>query len=267
PGAAGEPAYTGHERRKYLGRDVRGTAYAVRYAGLGSWGEATVARARALAASGLGAPMAGEAEGFVALEWIDGCVRGRPARGERPLLEALQRYLAGRLPLFRTGAAVSTGPVVEMLAENAAEALGAGFPGLAPALRRLERLPEREAVITDARLQAREWIGATSGWAKVDAIDHGDSLRLPGPIDAAWDIAGAAVEFALPPEAVTSLIHHCAAALGESLPALAEAVEAYRPAYAALGLGEARLGSWEATSAEDRRRLEVEAARYRHALA
>src|SRR5581483_1299155 len=64
PGAAGEPAYTGHERRKYLGRDVRGTAYAVRYAGLGSWGEATVARARALAASGLGAPMAGEAEGF-----------------------------------------------------------------------------------------------------------------------------------------------------------------------------------------------------------
>ncbi len=267
PGAAGEPACTGHERRKYLGHDARGRRYAVRYAGLGSWGEATVCRARALAAAGLGPQVVGEAEGFMVLEWVDGSVRGQLARGDRPLLEALQRYLAGRLPLFRTGAATATGPAVQMLAENAAEALGAGFPGLAQALRRLEQLPEREAVIADARLQAREWVCTASGWAKVDSIDHGQSLRLPGPTDVAWDIAGAAVEFGLSREAIDRLVRRCAAALGESRPALAEAVAAYGPAYAALGLGEALLGSWEATSAEDKRRLEAKAARYRHLLA
>ena len=171
-----------------------------------------------------------------------------------------------RAPLFRTGRAAEVAPIVVMLRENGEAALGAAAPGLATAARRLERLPPREAVVTDAHLHAREWIPRDGRVQKVDALDHGDGIWFPGPADFAWDLAGAAVEHALPDGALAELAGHCAAASGDSPGELAQAAVAYRPAYAAFAFAEARLSSLEAEAA-DRRRLEREAERYRGALA
>jgi hypothetical protein len=267
PGAAEEPAGAGHERRKYRGRDGSGLAYAIRYAGLGSWGGATVGRAAALAGAGVGPEVVAYTNGFLACAWIDGRPARRDAGGDPAFLAALQAYLCARARLPGTATTVQTGPIVEMLLENAAETLGANPPGLAAAARRLERLPAREAVIPDARLQPREWVRTPAGYVKVDAIDHGDGLRLPGPTDGAWDLAGAAVEFDLDDAAAADLVRRTAAAGGGSLPELADAVAAYRAPYVAFCAGEAALAAWEAPSPEDRRRLDAEMSRYRSALA
>jgi hypothetical protein len=268
-------ANPGHERIKWLGQDAHGARFLLRYAGLGSWGAAAVDRARALADAGLGPPGLAATQGFVTLRWIP----GQPAMPEEtagaPFHAALERYLAGRAPLFRTGQPVDAAPLVAMLRANAEEALGADSPecaGLLAALRRLERPPELEAVIPDARLHPREWVrteGAAGApdYVKVDAIDHGDGLRLPGPVSLAWDLAGAAMEYALPPTLLRHLVERCAAATGESAATLSAAVDAYRAPYAACQLGDALLASWEATNEADRRRLEAEAARYRTLLA
>jgi len=277
PGAAGEVANPGHERTKYLSRDARGTGYQLRYAGLGSWGAAAVVRAEALAEAGIGPAVAGNAQGFLAVSWSEGRPVTRDAARDSRFLAALETYLGRRAPLFRTGEPTHIAPIVAMLRANAGEALGHGAPGLAAALHRLERLPEREGVIPDARLHPREWVRVeragespatftTPAYIKVDAIDHGAGLRLPGPTDLAWDIAGSAVEFGLTPETVERLIAHCASAVHDRSGALADAVAAYRPPYVACALGEALLASWEATNDHDRRLLAAESARYRALL-
>ncbi|HEY7768661.1 MAG TPA: hypothetical protein VIB55_10910, partial [Longimicrobium sp.] len=177
------------------------------------------------------------------------------------------RYLAARAGRFRTGTPADPRPLIAALEENAREALGDGCAGLADAVRRLEALPEREAVIADARLQAHEWIRGQHGIVKVDAIDHGAGTRLPGPADSAWDLAGAAVEFGMQDAAVAELVRACASAAGEDARALAAAVAAYRAPYAAACLGEATFARWEAGSDHEARVLDDEVNRYRMALA
>jgi hypothetical protein len=270
PGARGLPTCPGHERRKYRGCDAQGRRYAIRYIGLGQWGEEAVARAAALAHAGVGAPAIAWSEGFLACEWLEGRPASRAARSDTTFVETLARYLCTRARLFRTGEAVDPAPILEMLVENATEALGASPPGLAAAVRRIERLPLREAVVADARLQLWEWICTSAAHharsCKVDAVDHGDGLRLPGPTDSAWDLAGAAVEYELSDGVLEELARRYAAATGESAAELTEATRAYRPAYAALALGEATLALWEVTDEQDRQRLAAEVVRYRRAL-
>jgi hypothetical protein len=60
-----------------------------------------------------------------------------------------------------------------------------------------------------------------------------------------------------------AVLTQCVAAAGrEGAAELAGAVAACRAPYAALCLGEAALGSWEAITPADKCRLEAEAARY-----
>jgi hypothetical protein len=266
-GAEDAPSCVGFERVKYLAEDGQGRKYLVRYAGLGRWGRETVERAWALAELGAGAEVRGFAEGFLALRWIEGTPAGGEARRDRRFVEALTRYLEARAGRFRTGEPVDVAPMVGMLRENAAEVLGEEVAGLDEALRRLERLPEREAVIPDARLALREWIRTRDGYVKVDALDHGDGMRFPGPTDAAWDLAGAAVEHCLPAPVLNGVVRRVAALSGESGAELSEAVAAYRAPYVACCMGDAYLSAWEAHEARDRVRWEAEAERYRKLLA
>lgn len=266
PGAAGLPACVVHERRKSLCGDGSGRRYLLRYAGLGAWGDAVAERAGRLADAGLGPPPLGSADGFLALPWVEGRPAGRDATLDRAFLCAIARYLAGRTRVLRTGARVETGPILEMLETNAREALGGHDAGLAAAVRRLERLPEREAIIPDARLDLHEWIAGAHGYAKVDALDHGDGVRLPGPADPAWDLAGAVVELGLDPSAAAELAERHADATGDSRRGVVEALAAHLAPYAAWRLADALLSMGEAEAAEDRRRFRRRAARYRLAL-
>jgi hypothetical protein len=84
-----------------------------------------------------------------------------------------------------------------MLRHNALVALGRELgPGV--------ELPQDRPVYADARMMPHEWIeiesaaGAEARGApplKVDGADHGDDLLFPGPVDVAWDLAGAIVEW------------------------------------------------------------------------
>ena len=48
----------------------------------------------------------------------------------------------------------------------------------------------------------QEWLQTGSGYVKTDAVDHHDDHFFPGCQDIAWDIAGAAVEWGFPVEAL-----------------------------------------------------------------
>jgi hypothetical protein len=228
----------------------------LRFAGQGQWGQRTTGRAESLAAAGLGSSVRGTAEGFLLLEWVPGRPTTQHETKHPAFVAAVTRYLAPRSTLFASGRFVAVEPLLAMVRENATDALGPNAGGLDSALRRIEQLPQREAVVPDARMQAREWVTVERGaaicgrspgmpgereYVKVDALDHGDGLRLPGPVDRAWDIAGAAVEYALHPADLARLSEACARAAGESVAELAEAVAAYRVPYAACCLGQATL--------------------------
>lgn len=266
-GAASLPACVGFERAKYRARDVAGRHWQIRYAGLGRWQDALCARAERLAAAGLALPAHAAGAGFMIAPWADGHPLRRGRAPGKELIPSLERYLVGRAGRFPTGEPVRIGPFLEMLLENATAALGPDSPALAVWARRLEALPSREAVIPDARLRPCEWLCTPHGHIKVDALDHGDGFRFPGPTDAAWDLAAAAVEFELDPATMHRLIRRCARVGGEPEHELAAAVEAYTPVYAACAYGEAELSSREATSSEDRRRLLAEATVYARSLA
>jgi hypothetical protein len=265
------PADPAHERSKYLCRGPRGRRVMLRYAGLGSWGDAARVRAERLAGAAIGPAVHGLEDGFLALDWVDGAALEAPFDDRDQAAESVRTYLARRAPLFRTGAPVEHGPIITMLRENAQEVLGEACAGLAGALRAIEALPEREAVVPDARMQPYEWVLSERGAIKVDALDHGDGIRLPGPTDLAWDTAGAWVELAAhsrtdPPAWLDRAIEEAAAAAGQEPDELRVAVDAYRPAYATLALGAATLASWEAGAPDEMGRHEREIARFRTAL-
>lgn len=266
PGAAGLPAAPIHERRKLLGCLPSGGRCLIRYVGLGSWGAEATTRAEALADAGVGPRVLDRAGGFLALDWIEGRPADRSAGWDPSFLAALAAYLTARARRFRTGARAEPAPLISMLLENAAEARGT-TSGLDAAIRRIERLPPRPAHVSDARLQPHEWIRTTNGYVKIDALDHGDGLRLPGPVDLAWDLAGAWTEFDLADRVLTRLVGGCAAAAGDPPADLNAAVRAYRPPYVALAWAECTLAAREAPTDAERAALEAAAARYRSILA
>ena len=70
-----------------------------------------------------------------------------------------------------------------------------------------EPLPCERPVIADARMMPHEWVGTTSGaMIKTDGAGHGDDHFFPGPCDIAWDLAGAIIEWKLPPSAADFLM-------------------------------------------------------------
>lgn len=260
------PAVTGHERIKYIARDVHGSRHLIRYAGLGAVGIEGALRAHRLATFGLGPEVIGFDLGFLVLRWVDGVPIDTTETGAPDLQRDAIHYVTSRAGLFLTGETVDPAAIIEMLRANAAEALGPAVPGLAAAIRNLEQLPPAEASIADARLAPREWIRSATGLTKVDAIDHGNDIRYPGPVDPAWDVAGLAIEFNLDSAALAGAIEICARRTGRHTRNFADAVRAYRRAYAASCLGEAILALRESRGGADQRPLRREAARYRRIL-
>lgn len=266
PGANDPPCILRHERLKFRARGPGGQRYLVRFAGLGRAGAETGLRATRLGSVGWGPEVVGAADGFLVLRWVEGGIVSEPATRTREFVDTLGRYLARRHGFLRTGRTVEMGLLVDMLRENAAEALGPDVEGLKTAICRLEALPPREATIVDGRLWRVEWIRSASGYVKTDLIDHGDGVRLPGPVDAAWDVAGAAVEYGIDPGTLREIIESCARGGRDDPKVLAGVVSAYRAPYAACQLGELSLAAREASSPAERLPLEKVVERYRTLL-
>ncbi len=259
------PAAPGFERSKSLALRDDGALMQIRYVGVGPWGDDVLARALALEHAGLAPPAEPVRGGFALLPWR----RGRPLRrGRKPdarIFAALVSWAARRAPLFDTGIVVDTDRFEAMLEHNAREA-GVPAPAIAGAIRLLAAQPPREAVVPDAKLQPWEWLAGPAGLLKVDALEHGDDSRLPGPADAAWDVAGIAIEFGLEPGELAVLIDRTARARHEPIYEVTAAVRAWRAVYAAAGFGAAAFDLHTA-GADDRPGLQAEVEFYTRALA
>jgi len=250
------PAVCNFERTKYLARR-NGQWWQIRYAGAGEWGDSIIARTCSLAERSCVSRAKPLKHGFIAQPWVDGTPLTR--RSLQPMdASRAARYLTARHALFPTGAPVARERFIAILSEHGAEA-GISAGAIAAAARRIESLPERQAFICDARLAPQEWIRTPTCLWKVDAVDHGDGFRLPGPTDAMWDFAGWLVEFEAP-----------LSAFDDALPGMTaedrHAAAAYAPVYAAVAFGDLLLSAREAADPQDRRKLLREARVYRAAM-
>lgn len=190
------PAWPEQERRKFLLTTEAGV-FLLKFAGLGAEGEVKLARARALHTAGFTAEPIGLVHGFLVERWIDATSLNEnvaPPRGK--LIEHLGRYLAfraRRLPSPEPGA--TPDELRTMMVRNLDLA---GVPETARLAATLGSPPPGASIAIDGRLHAWEWRVAPDGrLLKTDALDHGQAHDLIGAQDLAWDLAGAAVEFAL----------------------------------------------------------------------
>src|SRR5207237_10293543 len=81
-----------------------------------------------------------------------------------------------------------------------------------------ELLRPLNMVVVDRRMKPHESLGTADGrLLKTDGATHGDDHFFPGPTDIAWDIAGAAVEWNLHPDALNFLLSEYRLLTGEDL--------------------------------------------------
>lgn len=200
--ARSTPVHPWQERRKFLLDTADGT-FLLRFAGLGRIGIGKLALAEKLAAAGFCLPPLGFRHGLLVERWHADARMPDPFGLDRPrLLRTLSAYLgfrAAHCPAdARAGATAEQ--LLAMLVANLSEEFGPEAAEAADAWRPL--LPRLEAgtrrIQTDNRLHAWEWLLLPDGSIlKTDALDHHAGHDLVGCQDAAWDVAGATVEFAL----------------------------------------------------------------------
>src|SRR6185369_1193090 len=202
------------ERRKLLLR-TGGRRWLLKFAGLGRYGEETLARAEALARAGLAPPVAGLRHGFLVGPWLDGArpLSVVPDVDRAALLDQVARHLGFLAEHFPAPAAPGASPekLLDMASFNTGEALGTDLAAeLSTWRERLPGLAERaRPVAGDNRMHAWEWLVLPDGRiVKSDAVDHHRGNDLVGAQDPAWDLAGAAVELSLTPEEREQLREH-----------------------------------------------------------
>ena len=253
-----------HERRKLLARpDAADRApILLRFAGLGRYGDAALARARALSASGIVPAPLGLSHGFLLQEFTT----GSPAAPGAPcpeLVGTMARYLAYLRRCHGTDAAPA--PLDSMLTTNVREGLGAAADDRLS--RRLAVIPApkgEQAVALDGRMLPHEWVLTGDGYLKADAVDHHDDHFFPGPQDIAWDVAGTCLEFGLEGAARRDFLDLYGRESDDA--AIASRLPFYALAYLAFRLGYVELAAGSLTDTDDGERFGREAVRYRRLL-
>jgi len=222
------PVHPQHERRKLR---TRGTL--ARFAGLGPVGHRRLARAQVLAELGFSPHPARLAHGFLAMELVPGTplVRGEVSA---ELLDRVARYLACLRQRFAVSEALRT-DLSAMIRTNLAEA------GLDARADTLHDPADDAPVAVDGRMLPHEWIHTARGYLKVDALDHHDDHFFPGPVDIAWDIAAAGVEFNMSAEAREALVERYRRLSGDRT--IAGRLPYYAVAYLACRIGYATLAA------------------------
>ncbi len=181
-----------------------------KFDGLGRVGDAVRNRARALAAGGFGGAIEDAGDGFSRYPVID----GRSLHFEdvsESILARIARYCAFRSAEFRVEHGTPE-PLAEMLRVNLLREFQWEID-FDPELLRPQNM-----IVVDGRMNPHEWLGTADGrLLKTDGATHGDDHFFPGPTDIAWDIAGAAVEWNLHPDALDFLLSQYRLLTGEDL--------------------------------------------------
>jgi hypothetical protein len=258
------PVQPQHERRKLLARSTAGRPdVLLRFAGLGSHGETSLCRARALAEAGFAPQPVRLAHGFLIQEFRPGA----PVRMGEPCPElagTMARYLA-HLRRYHRSESDSAPDLREMLVTNVREGLGE------PAVERLAaRLPAGDAgpreapTALDGRMLPHEWVRTRRGFFKADAVDHHDDHFYPGPQDIAWDVAGTCLEFALDGAARRGFLELYRRESGDD--GIAGRLPFHALAYLGFRLGYVSLAAESLGDTPDGARFRRQLVRYRHLL-
>jgi hypothetical protein len=190
-------SWTQMERLKFLSSDRREL---LKFEGMGPIGKEVRERAFALTAAGFSPAVSDGGDGFLAYRMIDG-KHLRNQDVSTSVLEQISHYCAFRVSEFSVREFCRS-ELETMLTFNVQQEFGRELK-LNP-----EQLGGANPVLVDGRMQAFEWVASsTDQFLKTDAISHGDNHFFPGPCDIAWDLAGAAVEWQLSPEALEFLVN------------------------------------------------------------
>ena len=257
------------ERRKYL-VGTHSSLQLFKFAGLGRYGDAKLARAEHLARAGMIPRVLGLSRGFLGMDWLRGerlpCAHAPRAA----VVDAVAAYLAELAASFpapsgRQGA--SAVKLLGMATHNAGEALGSIYA------RELERWSDRIAsigrrmryVFTDNKMHAWEWLVLENGrLLKCDALDHSTGHDLVGAQDIAWDVAGSQVELDLSPEEVAHVSDRIGRRAGTR--ALPSHLPFFVDMYLAFQLGVYTLAQEQTTDTAELTRLRETARRYAERL-
>lgn len=261
------PVQPQHERRKYLSlhsAPSEARPLLLKFAGLGRYGRLRQSRAERLAEAGFIPEGVGLRRGFLRMSFVQGtpCSRGEI---DRPLLEAMSRYLAFLAQTFPAAPSRSFDEVLEMIRVNVVEGIGEEWGG---PLGRLERFRARfetaRPIGVDGRMLPHEWLRTGAGFLKTDAVDHHDDHFFPGCQDVAWDVAGAAVEWGLTRPEEEALIDRYQSLAND--PGLRGRLPFYKIAYLSYRLGYAQLAAEALEPAPDAGRFKTLLAAYRDRL-
>ena len=231
------------ERRKFLGKHA-GARVLIKFAGLGSIGEAKLEMARLLHAAGFTPEPLGFVHGFLVERW---CGDARPLGAPEKPIEEIGRYIGARARLFpaKEASGASIDELLTMCRRNIALAIGEES---CRALYRFEApvLQSRvHPVRTDNKLDRHEWLRMPDGrLLKSDALDHYQAHDLIGSQDIAWDVAGAVAEFGLSAGETRELIASADCAVDPEL------LSFYAIAYPSFRLGRAVIAIPNSAEAE-----------------
>ncbi|MCC6586263.1 MAG: hypothetical protein IT168_06045 [Bryobacterales bacterium] len=242
-----------HERRKYLmGKTL------FKFEGLGPYGREAYQTAVPLSGAGYIPPVQQLADGFLAMEFVD----GRPMTPEdlnTDFLHHVADYLNARSTFHGSQEGAAFDELANLIAVNTSEA---GLP--VPDVSRFrDAIINQQRVAVDGRMMPHEWLLDAGRYWKTDALDHCRDHFYPGMQDIAWDLAGFAIEFKLSREGRAYL--HDRYLRRRRDPSLRRREAFYRVAYAAFRLGYTTMAAeaLASSNAEEAARFRHDAARYR----
>ena len=242
------PHVSGSERRRDVAPvwpEMDGAKYwsrertrVFKFEGLGETGSEIRERSRVIFEAGFGPGVEDAGDGMSSYEFVPG--RAMAASDlSTAVLDRIAEYCAFRVGALRSHR-TPDGQFEEMVRFNYSQETGRECPVSPECFRSV--CP----VIADARMSPYEWIARVDGTLfKVDGARDGDDHFFPGPVDIAWDLAGAIVEWEIDRGAEQYLLRRFQEKSGIKL----ENVSAYLLAYSIFRASYCKM-AWMGTGVE-----------------
>jgi hypothetical protein len=225
--------WTDQERIKHLSSD--GEIF-FKFEGFGRFGKLVRTQAEALAQAGFSPGLQVWDKGFGGYEFL----HGRPLRSAdltEDLLSAIASHCVFRLTNF---------PAVDSDATMLQEMMRVNLEIEFGRQRKVDRLQVERPVYADCRMMPHEWFSTTEGKIlKTDSVGHGEGHQLPGPVDIAWDLAGAIIEWGLSPVQTDFFLSEYRRQSGENP---RNRLHGYLLAYSILSAAQCRMAAASASS-------------------
>jgi hypothetical protein len=244
--------WTSFERLKYLSSSEHEERRIFKFAGLGHYGDAVLAREQKVAAAGFGLMPREESDGFISYQWIE----GRPLSSSdlsAQILARLAEYCTFRQRAFAVE--LSNLDALQEMADHNLRELGLDL--------QVDLCLERP-VIADGRMQPHEWLLSKDGkLLKADSGSHGDDHFFPGPTDIAWDLAGAIVEWQMNEQQAAEFLDRYHRAGGDDASAR---IDSFIKAYAVFRLAYCLMAANAMAGSDEKLRMQRAADIYRTLL-